>query len=130
MTPAISVAGLTRRYRGQLALDQITLDQVYPDFKVRHAVRVASWFYPNWDEDLAGAMLEEFSLPLNRRIKKLSRGMRSALAQRRSFLHHADAHRADRPAHRADGGLGGRRIRHHPPRHRMTRPRSGCRVAY
>jgi ABC-2 type transport system ATP-binding protein len=135
MTPAISAAGLTRRYRGQLALDQITFDieagtitgllgrngagkttlmrilaghefassgtmavlgaspvenddvlrrmvfvredQVYPDFKVRHAVRVASWFYPNWDQDLAGAMLEEFALPLNRR--KLSRGMRSAL---------------------------------------------------
>jgi len=26
MTPAISVAGLTRRYRGQLALDQVTVD--------------------------------------------------------------------------------------------------------
>jgi len=137
MTPAISAAGLTRHYRGQLALDQVTFDiepgtitgllgrngagkttlmrilaghefasagtmtvlgaspvenndvlrrvvfvredQAYPDFKVRHAVRVASWFYPNWDAGLAGAMLEEFALPLNRRIKKLSRGMRSAL---------------------------------------------------
>ena len=26
MTPAISVTGLTRRYRGQLALDQVTFD--------------------------------------------------------------------------------------------------------
>ncbi len=26
MTPAISVAGLSRRYRGQLALDDVTLD--------------------------------------------------------------------------------------------------------
>jgi len=26
MTPAISVAGLTRRYRGQVALDDVTLD--------------------------------------------------------------------------------------------------------
>ena len=26
MTPAISVAGLTRRYRDQVALDQVTLD--------------------------------------------------------------------------------------------------------
>ncbi len=26
MTPAISIAGLTRRYRGQLALDDVTLD--------------------------------------------------------------------------------------------------------
>ncbi len=111
MTPAISVAGLSRRYRGQLALDDVTLDveggsitgllgrngagkttfmrivaghefasagrvtvlgaspvksdqvlrrmvfiredQFYPDFKVRHALRVASWFYPNWDAGLA-----------------------------------------------------------------------------
>jgi ABC-2 type transport system ATP-binding protein len=26
MTPAISIAGLTRRYRGQLALDRVTFD--------------------------------------------------------------------------------------------------------
>jgi hypothetical protein len=26
MTPAISVAGLTRRYRGELALDDVTFD--------------------------------------------------------------------------------------------------------
>jgi len=137
MTPAISVTELTRRYRGQLALDHVTFDlepgsitgllgrngagkttllrilaghefasagtvavlgaspvenetilrqmvfvredQTYPDLKVRQAVQVASWFYPNWSHDLAGALLEEFSLPVNRKVKKLSRGMRSAL---------------------------------------------------
>jgi ABC-2 type transport system ATP-binding protein len=42
-------------------------------------VQVASWFYPNWNHDLAGALLEEFNLPLNRKVKKLSRGMRSAV---------------------------------------------------
>ena len=35
--------------------------------------------YPNWSHQLAGALLEEFGLPLNRKVKKLSRGMRSAL---------------------------------------------------
>ncbi len=137
MTPAISVTELTRRYRGELALDHVTLDlepgsitgllgrngagkttfmrilaghefasagtvtvlgaspvenetvlrqmvfvredQTYPDFRVRQAVQVASWFYPNWSHELAGALLEEFDLPLNRKVKKLSRGMRSAL---------------------------------------------------
>ena len=137
MTPAISVTGLTRRYRGQVALDDITLelepdsitgllgrngagkttllriiaghefasagtvallganpvesetalrqmvfvreDQTYPDVKVWQAVRAASWFYPNWSHDLAGALLEEFNLPLNRKVRKLSRGMRSAV---------------------------------------------------
>jgi ABC-2 type transport system ATP-binding protein len=137
MTPAISVAGLTRRYRDQVALDHVTLDvepgsitgllgrngagkttllrilaghefasagtvtvlgaspveneqvlrqmifvredQVYPDFRVRQVVQAASWFYPNWSHELAGALLEEFNLPLNRKVKKLSRGMRSAV---------------------------------------------------
>ncbi|MFZ0186443.1 MAG: ABC transporter ATP-binding protein [Streptosporangiaceae bacterium] len=137
MTPAISVAGLTRRYRDQLALDDVTLDlepgsitgllgrngagkttlmriiaghefasagtvavlgaypvenekvlrqmifvredQTYPDLRVRQVVQAASWFYPNWSHQLAGALLEEFGLPLNRKVKKLSRGMRSAL---------------------------------------------------
>jgi ABC-2 type transport system ATP-binding protein len=137
MTPAISAAELTRRYRGQLALDHVTFDlepgsitgllgrngagkttllrilaghefasagtvtvlggcpvenetvlrqmvfiredQTYPDLKVRQAVQVASWFYPNWSHDLAGALLEEFNLPVNRKVRKLSRGMRSAL---------------------------------------------------
>ena len=137
MTPAISVAGLTRNYRGQLAVDHATFDleprsitgllgrngagkttlmrilaghefasagavhvlgaspveneqvlrqmifvredQAYPDFKVRHVLQAASSFYPNWSHELAGAMVTEFSLPLNRKVRKLSRGMRSAL---------------------------------------------------
>jgi ABC-2 type transport system ATP-binding protein len=137
MTPAISVTGLTRRYRDQVALDDVTLDlepgsitgllgrngagkttllrilaghefasagtvtvlgaspvenetvlhqmvfvredQSYPDLKVRRAVQVASWFYPNWSHELADELLEEFNLPLNRKVRKLSRGMRSAL---------------------------------------------------
>jgi ABC-2 type transport system ATP-binding protein len=137
MTPAISVTGLTRRYRGQLALNDVTLDlepesitgllgrngagkttllrilaghefasagtvtvlgaspvenetvlrqmvfvredQSYPDLKVRRAVQVASWFYPDWSHELADELLEEFNLPLDRKVRRLSRGMRSAL---------------------------------------------------
>jgi ABC-2 type transport system ATP-binding protein len=143
MTPAISVAGLTRRYRGALALDAVSFDiepgsvtgllgrngagkttllrivagqefpsaggvrvlgacpveneevlrrmvfvredQRYPDYRpgaalqVRHALRAASWFYPNWDSDLAAALVADFGLPPGRRVAKLSRGMRSAL---------------------------------------------------
>ncbi|CUU55141.1 ABC-2 type transport system ATP-binding protein [Parafrankia irregularis] len=55
-------------------------DQTFPDFKVRHALKAASWFYPNWDGDLAAAMAGEFDLPPDRAVKKLSRGMRSALS--------------------------------------------------
>jgi ABC-2 type transport system ATP-binding protein len=137
MTPAISVTGLTRRYRGQLTLDRVSVDveawsvtgllgrngagkttlmriiagqefasggsvrvfgaspaendqilrrmvfvredQAYPDFKVGDALRAASWFYPGWSGELADSLLADFALPRNRAIKKLSRGMRSAL---------------------------------------------------
>lgn len=137
MTPTISVHGLTRRYRDNLALDSVNLeiegpcitgllgrngagkstllriianqelasagtvqvfgassvendavlrrmvlvreDQAFPDFKVHHALRAASWFYPDWSADLADSLLADFDLPANRAIKKLSRGMRSAL---------------------------------------------------
>ena len=54
-------------------------EQVYPDLRVGQAIRVASWFYPNWNEDLARQLLADFDLPPQRRIRKLSRGMRSAV---------------------------------------------------
>ena len=54
-------------------------DQQFPDFKVVHALRAASWSYPNWSPELAETLLGEFDLPTNRRIKRLSRGMRTAL---------------------------------------------------
>jgi ABC-2 type transport system ATP-binding protein len=137
MTPTISAAALGRRYRDQVALDNVSLtiepgtvtgllgrngagkttlmrivtglefptsgavkvfgeapaeneavlrrmvfvreEQPYPDLRVGHALRVASWFYPNWDAELARQLVADFDLPLGRRIKKLSRGMRSAV---------------------------------------------------
>jgi len=54
-------------------------DQVYPDFKVCHALRAASFCYPNWDAGLASSLLEDFGLRANKAIKSLSRGQRSAL---------------------------------------------------
>jgi ABC-2 type transport system ATP-binding protein len=54
-------------------------DQSFPDIRISQALRAASWFYPNWDEELAQQLLADFDLPARRPIKKLSRGMRSAL---------------------------------------------------
>jgi ABC-2 type transport system ATP-binding protein len=137
MIPAISATALGRRYRDQVALDNISVtvdpctvtgllgrngagkttlmrivagqefptsgavrvfgqvpaendavlrrlvfvreEQPYPEFRVGQAVRVASWFYPNWSEELARQLLADFGLPLRRRIGRLSRGMRSAV---------------------------------------------------
>lgn len=54
--------------------------QRYPeDFRVKHVFRSAPWFFANWDAELAGDLAQEFRLPLDRRIKKLSRGQLSAV---------------------------------------------------
>ena len=137
MTPTISTTALGRRYRDQVALDDVSLtaepgtvtgllgrngagkttllrivaglefptsgsirvfgeapaendavlrrmvfvreEQSYPDIRVCHVIRAASWFYPNWSQDLAQQLLADFDLPPQRRIRKLSRGMRSAV---------------------------------------------------
>jgi ABC-2 type transport system ATP-binding protein len=63
---------------GQLCF--IRESQRYPDdFEPRHVLRAAKWFFPNWDADFAAQLVEEFRLPIKRRIKKLSRGQLSAV---------------------------------------------------
>jgi ABC-2 type transport system ATP-binding protein len=54
--------------------------QKYPDdAKPVHAFRSARLFFPHWDDALATRLIAEFQLPVDRRIKKLSRGQLSAV---------------------------------------------------
>ncbi|WP_019419243.1 ABC transporter ATP-binding protein [Paenibacillus sp. OSY-SE] len=54
--------------------------QKYPDtYRVVDVLEAAAAFYPNWDRDYAYALLEDFRLPPKRNMKKLSRGMLSAV---------------------------------------------------
>lgn len=54
--------------------------QKYPDdLKVRSAISQASHILPHWDSEFAAELLRDFDLPAGRKIKKLSRGMTSAL---------------------------------------------------
>lgn len=54
--------------------------QKYPeDFKVKHVLKSAPWFFQNWDADFADQLVEEFRLPQGRKIKKLSRGQLSSV---------------------------------------------------
>jgi ABC-2 type transport system ATP-binding protein len=54
--------------------------QAYPeDFKPKHVFESAPWFFQNWDADFAQRLIAEFRVPVNRRIKKLSRGQLSAV---------------------------------------------------
>ncbi|HEX4216140.1 MAG TPA: ABC transporter ATP-binding protein [Candidatus Dormibacteraeota bacterium] len=55
-------------------------DQIYPRYvRVWQLLRMASWCYPNWSQELAETLLRDFDLPAGRRVERLSRGMRSAL---------------------------------------------------
>jgi ABC-2 type transport system ATP-binding protein len=54
--------------------------QSYPeDFKPKHVFASAPWFFEHWDADFAARLIRDFQVPLNRRIKKLSRGQLSAV---------------------------------------------------
>jgi ABC-2 type transport system ATP-binding protein len=54
--------------------------QRYPDsFKVHHALHAAGLLFPNWDEGYAQSLVDDFHLPRKRGVRKLSRGMVSAL---------------------------------------------------
>jgi len=54
--------------------------QKYPSvYKVRHVLTVAGQLLPNWDAAYAQELLRDFRLPLDRDVRKLSRGMLSAL---------------------------------------------------
>lgn len=54
--------------------------QKYPDDALaKHAFGTARLFFPNWDEQLAQRLIEDFQVPPKTRIKKMSRGQISAV---------------------------------------------------
>ncbi len=54
--------------------------QKYPDDAMpSHAFETARLFFPNWDQEFAERLIDDFQLPVKRRIKKLSRGQLSAV---------------------------------------------------
>ena len=54
--------------------------QLYDYMTVEQIIRYTKSFFPKWRADLEGKYLKEFPLPLDRRIKGLSKGMRTQLA--------------------------------------------------
>ncbi|MBP1964677.1 ABC transporter ATP-binding protein [Paenibacillus aceris] len=54
--------------------------QRYPEsFRVADVMEIAKTLYPEWDDAYAKSLIEDFRLPLKRRVKKLSRGMLSSV---------------------------------------------------
>lgn len=64
----------------------------YPWMRVAELLRFNARFFPRWDRDLAARLLDELAIPADRRMRALSRGMKSkvglimALAQRPELL--------------------------------------------
>lgn len=55
-------------------------NQRYPDdYALKHAIRAARTFYPNWDQEFADELIELFRVPNKTIVKKFSRGQFSAL---------------------------------------------------
>ena len=53
--------------------------ELYPYMTVDQIIRFTRPFYPGWREDLEQRYLKIFDLPADRKIPKLSKGMRSKL---------------------------------------------------
>lgn len=70
-------------YENNRVLNQICFikeSQKYPDtYRIIDVLEVSALFFPNFDRDYAHSLIKDFNLPLKRRIKKLSRGMLSAV---------------------------------------------------
>lgn len=70
-------------YENNRVLSQICFvkdSQKYPNsYRVIDVLHQAALFFPSWDREYAFALIEDFQLPLNRRMKALSRGMLSAI---------------------------------------------------
>ncbi|WP_274654754.1 ABC transporter ATP-binding protein [Paenibacillus humicola] len=54
--------------------------QKYPDhFRVADVLETGAAIFPDWDREFAYSLVNDFRLPLRRKMKKLSRGMLSAV---------------------------------------------------
>jgi ABC-2 type transport system ATP-binding protein len=54
--------------------------QLYAYMTVAELIRFTASFYPDWRPDIAARLRERYQLPLDRKVKALSKGMRTKLA--------------------------------------------------
>src|SRR5690625_1914519 len=50
------------------------------ELKIKNVFKIYSYFYPNWDMDLAYELAKQYELNVNLKIKALSKGMESAVS--------------------------------------------------
>jgi ABC-2 type transport system ATP-binding protein len=54
--------------------------RLYNYMTVHQLIRFTSGFFPGWHDDIANALLRRFELPAGRKVRHLSKGMRTKLA--------------------------------------------------
>lgn len=98
---SIKIFGLDNITHGKKIKERIGFvyadNHFYDHLTVEQMKRVIASFYKQWDEDTFQHYHKQFDLPKNRKIKKLSRGMRVKFAIAVALSHHADLIIMDEP---------------------------------
>ncbi|MBL8217344.1 MAG: ABC transporter ATP-binding protein [Bryobacterales bacterium] len=77
---------------------------LYRYMTVAQIIRFTKSFYSDWDEDAERRLLEEYELPLERRVSSLSKGMRTKVALLLALARRADLVILDEPSEGLDPG--------------------------
>jgi ABC-2 type transport system ATP-binding protein len=70
---------------------------LYDTMRVPELIRFTASFFPGWQRDLEATYVRRFGLPLDREVRKLSRGMRTKLALLLALCRGADLLMLDEP---------------------------------
>ncbi len=69
----------------------------YPDLTLNQMKKVVASAYSNWDEEIFKKYIKKFNLPLNKKIKTLSKGMKLQYSIALALSHHAELIVMDEP---------------------------------
>jgi len=78
---------------------------LYDFVKVEQMISFTRSFFPNWDREMEGRLIELFELPLRQSVKKLSKGMRTKLALLLALPRRADLLVLDEPTEGLDPAI-------------------------
>jgi ABC-2 type transport system ATP-binding protein len=78
---------------------------LYDYAKVGQMISFTRSFFPNWDREMEERLIGLFDLPMNQRVKKLSKGMRTKLALLLALPRHADLLVLDEPTEGLDPAI-------------------------